>query len=195
MPTSRYTPLPNIRLPYRVAVLSDTHVPDRQPRLPASLVKLLEQRKPDQIFHCGDISTPEVLQQLESIAPLAAVLGNRDFIFRMDLPLDIFLEIGGIRVALTHGQGSAWRYFKDKLKYLSTGYDFDRYRHYFDADFPDADLVIFGHTHTPVDIQIGRRRYFNAGATYPCPANGQQPRIGWLEFQGAGIYSTSFINI
>ena len=88
------------------------------------------------------------------------MLGNRDFIFRMDLPLNVRIEIGGVKVALTHGQGSAWRYFKDKLKYFSTGYDFERYRRYFDSDFPDADLVIFGHTHTPVDILHRRTALF-----------------------------------
>jgi uncharacterized protein len=185
----------HIRLPYRVAVLSDTHVPDRQPRMPAILLDRLKIEKPDRIFHCGDISTPEVIRQLEEIAPLSAVLGNRDFIFRLDLPLDLRFEIGGVKVVLTHGQGSAWRYFKDKLKYLSTGYDFDRYRRYFDEDFPDADLVIFGHTHTPVDIQIGQKRYFNAGATYSCYANDFKPRIGLIDFAGTGIYSTKFKNI
>jgi len=195
MPSSNETDFKRIQLPYRVAVLSDTHVPDRQPRLPVTLLELIKGEKPDRIFHCGDISTKEVIQQLEAIAPLTAVLGNRDFIFRMDLPLDVRIVIGGVQVALTHGQGSAWRYFKDKLKYLSTGYDFDRYRRYFDEDFPKADLVIFGHTHTPVDIEIGRRRYFNAGATYSCPANDYQPCIGLIEFAGAGKYSTKFISI
>ena len=195
MSPSNLTAHNDFKLPCRVAVLSDTHVPDRQPGLPPSLIKILEQKKPNRIFHCGDISTPGILGQLESIAPLTAVLGNRDFLFRVDLPLDVRLVIGGVNVALTHGQGSAWRYFTDKIKYLSTGYDFERYRRYFDADFPDADLVIFGHTHTPVDIRIGQRRYFNSGATYACLANENQPRIGWLEFKGAGLYSTSFINI
>ena len=188
-------PLPELKLPCHVAVLSDTHVPDRQPHLQAALLALLKRQKPDHIFHCGDISTPEVLQQLETIAPLTAVLGNRDFIFRMDLPLNVRLEIGGVKVALTHGQGSAWRYFTDKFKYLSTGYNFERYRRYFDADFPEADLVIFGHTHTPVDVLLNGRRYFNSGATYACPANDFKPRIGWLELSGSGKYTSGFVEI
>jgi putative phosphoesterase len=195
MSMSQYMPLPDPKLPYRVAVLSDTHVPDRQAHLPQVLLELLRDNKPNRIFHCGDISTPEVLQQLKTIAPLTAVLGNRDFIFRMDLPLDVRLEIGGVKVAVTHGQGSAWRYFTDKIKYLSTGYEFERYRRYFEADFPDADLVIFGHTHTPVDLLHNGRRYFNSGATYACHANDFKPRIGWLEFSGAGIYNSRFIDI
>jgi putative phosphoesterase len=182
-------------MPIKLAVLSDTHVPDRHPHLPVSLLKVLQQQKPDRIFHCGDISLPDALQELSTIAPVTAVLGNRDFIFRMDLPLHARFEIGGVKVALTHGQGSAWRYFTDKLKYLSTGYDFERYRCYFDRDFPEADLVIFGHTHTPVDVVINDRRYFNPGATYACAANDHKPRIGWLEFNGAGRYTTRFIAI
>ena len=73
------------------------------------------------------------------------------------------------------------------------GYDFDRYRHYFEADFPDAELVIFGHTHTPVNTLIGNTRYFNAGATYPCTANDFKPCIGRIEFTGGGSYSASLI--
>jgi putative phosphoesterase len=195
MSTSPYIPLPDQKLPCRVAVLSDTHVPDRQPHLPPPLLNLLKRQKPDRIFHCGDISATEVIQPLDDIAPLTAVLGNRDFLFRVDLPLDVRFEIGGVKVAVTHGQGSAWRYFTDKIKYLSTGYDFERYRRYFDADYPDADLVIFGHTHTPVDVLIEKRRYFNSGATYPCPANDFKPRIGWLEFNGSGQYTSRFIDI
>jgi putative phosphoesterase len=193
MSTSQYARLPELKMPCRVAVLSDTHVPDRQAHLPATLLDLLKGQKPDHIFHCGDISTPEVIKDLENIAPLTAVLGNRDFIFRMDLPLEACFEIGGVKVAVTHGQGSAWRYFTDKIKYLSTGYDFERYRRYFDTDYPEADLVIFGHTHTPVNVLINERRYFNSGATYPCSANDFKPRIGWLEFSCAGQYSTRFI--
>lgn len=193
MSTSQYVPLPDLKLPCHVAVLSDTHVPDRQPHLPAALLDLLRRQKPDRIIHCGDISNHEVILQLEAIAPLTAVLGNRDFIFRMNLPLNMRLEIGGVKVAVTHGQGSVWRYFTDKLKYLSTGYDFERYRRYFEVDFPDANLVIFGHTHTPVDVLLKERRFFNSGATYPCAANDFKPCIGWLEFSGAGLYSTRFI--
>jgi putative phosphoesterase len=195
MPTSHYTRLPDLKLPCQLAVISDTHVPDRQSHLSDSLLGVLKLQKPDRIFHCGDISNPEVIQQLEGIAPLTAVLGNRDFLFHLDLPLEARIEIGGVKVAVTHGQGSAWRYFTDKLKYLSSGYEFERYRRYFDTDYPDADLVIFGHTHTPVDLLMNGRRYFNSGATYPCAANDFKPRIGWLEFSGEGKYTSRFIEI
>ena len=62
-------PLPDLETARTVAVLSDTHVPDRQPRLPEVLLELLKESKPDQIFHCGDISTLEVIQQLEDHRP------------------------------------------------------------------------------------------------------------------------------
>jgi putative phosphoesterase len=195
MSTKRYIPLDGIRYPFSVAVLTDTHVPDRNPQLPEKLLTALRDIKPDAIFHTGDISLLSVLIQLKSIAPLYAVRGNRDFIFGHDLPHCRRMSIGGVNVALTHGHGSLFRYISDKAQYYNVGYDFDRYRRYFDHDFPDAHLVIFGHTHTPVDLEINNRRYFNSGATYPCQSNDFKPCIGRIVFGGHGKYSTSLINL
>jgi putative phosphoesterase len=195
MPSENYHSLNGFAYPLTSAILTDTHVPDRNKQLPDKLVSALQAAKPDLIFHAGDISLSSVLDQLESIAPLKAVSGNRDFNIGRKLPLDLRLSIGGVKVALAHGQGSTWRYFTDKLKYLSTGYDFDRYRRYFIQDFPGADLIIFGHTHTPVDLSIAKRHYFNSGATYPCKSNDFKPRIGRIIFPGDGSFQTNFIFI
>ena len=193
MPPSHYTPLPDIVYPLRLAVIADTHVPDRMAKLPAGLIASLQRMKPDRIFHAGDISHASILNELGTIAPIIAVQGNRDFIFRLDLPVNRRMLIGDVKVIMTHGQGSLLRYLNDKLKYYKTGYDFDRYRQYFDKDFPDADLVIFGHTHTPVNIAIGTRRYFNPGASYPCKSNDFKARFGWIEFIGSGKYRVKTI--
>jgi putative phosphoesterase len=193
MPSPQYSLFPGIPLPFHVAVIADTHIPDRIPRLPDQLVTMLHRMQPDRIFHAGDISQSSTLLELDSIAPTIAVKGNRDLIIKQNLPVNQRFVIGDVKVVLTHGQGSVFRYISDKMKYYKTGYDFDRYRNYIDKDFPDARLVIFGHTHTPVDISIGNRHYFNPGATYPCKSNDFKPRIGWIEFTGSGKFSTRYI--
>jgi len=193
MPSTQYSSLPGTIFPLHVAIIADTHVPDRIPRLPPGLIAILRQMHPDRIFHAGDISLPSTLLELDSIAPTIAVQGNRDLILRQTLPVNHRLMIGNVKVVLTHGQGSLLRYISDKLKYYKTGYDFGRYRHYFDKDFPEADLVIFGHTHTPVDIIIAGRHYFNPGACYPCKSNDFKPRFGWIEFSLSGKIKTNYI--
>lgn len=193
MSSSQYTSLTGKNFPIQIAVIADTHVPDRIPSLPTGLIATLHELKPDWIFHAGDISLSSALKELDSIAPTLAVQGNRDFVLRQNFPVVRRLLIGNEKVILTHGQGSILRYISDKIKYYKTGYDFDRYRRYFEKDFPEAELVIFGHTHTPVDITIGARHYFNPGAAYPCKSNDFKPRFGWLEFPVSGKYSTRFI--
>ena len=193
MPPIQYSTLQVSNFPLHVAVIADTHVPDRIPGLPQSLITSLRYMHPDRIFHAGDISLVSVLSELDTIAPTVAVQGNRDMILRQDLPVNLRLLIGNVKVVLTHGQGSLLRYISDKLKYYKTGYDFDRYRRYFDKDYPEADLVIFGHTHRPVDIIIADRHYFNPGACYPCKSNGFKSRFGWIEFTKAGIINTRYI--
>ncbi len=193
MPSPQYTSLPGIHLPLQIAVVADTHVPDRIAKLPPGLVTTLRQMRPDFIFHAGDISLMSILSELKSIAPTIAVQGNRDFIFRQDLPVEQRLLIGKYKVVLTHGQGSIFRYISDKMKYYKTGYEFERYKRYFDKDYPEADLVIFGHTHTPVNLFIDGRYYFNPGACYPCKSNDFKARIGWFDFSRSGFLETRYI--
>ncbi|MBN2258471.1 MAG: metallophosphoesterase family protein [Anaerolineaceae bacterium] len=193
MHSQEYTPLFVETCPLCVGVVTDTHVPDRNKRLPRQLLSALQDIQPACILHAGDISLVEVLTGLESIAPVMAVRGNRDFMLERRLPLHRRMLIGGVKVVLTHGQGSLLRYLKDKYHYLKTGYDFKRYRRYFDLDFPDADLVVFGHTHTPVNRSIQKRHYFNTGAAYPCKSNHYQARIGRLLFTGVGQFVASTI--
>lgn len=55
-----------------VGILSDTHG-----HLPASAFASLAEC--DFLIHAGDICSPEILGELETLAPVAAVLGNNDF--------------------------------------------------------------------------------------------------------------------
>jgi uncharacterized protein len=88
----------------------------------------------DRILHAGDIGAAEILDELEMLAPVTAVYGNVDSaIMRRRLPQVAAIELDGFRFVVTHGDqfGSPK---PDGLK----------------AAFPDADVIVFGHTHQPL---------------------------------------------
>ncbi|MCA9563213.1 MAG: metallophosphoesterase family protein, partial [Myxococcales bacterium] len=63
----------------------------------------------DLIIHAGDIGTPAVLADLETIAPVAAVKGNIDGGELLFLPEELVEEIGGRKIAVRHICGNPQR--------------------------------------------------------------------------------------
>lgn len=172
--------------PLRVGVVADTHVPERIQTISPALLEALSAARVDQIFHAGDICTPRVLAELSSVAPVAAVRGNRDLVFDESLPAVRRLEIGGTRVALLHGSGTFWQYLADQFAYIFQGYRLERYLRNMEQAVGDAQVVIFGHTHRPVNETQDGRLYFNPGSASFPPPEGGNPSYGILTFNGSG---------
>ena len=61
-----------------IVIIADSHVGDRLKELPENLLSQLSAIKPDLILHAGDISVRRVLDQLNQVAPVRAIQGNRD---------------------------------------------------------------------------------------------------------------------
>jgi len=115
-----------------LAVISDTHLPKGGRELPAGCVALLE--RADVILHAGDFSERSVLCQLKRYGPLAGVHGNVDAPdLQALLPRSRVVEAAGARIAMVHDAGSAIGR-RQRLR----------------AQFPDADAVVFGHSHMPL---------------------------------------------
>lgn len=95
-------------------------------------------RAADLVLHAGDISTPEALAALESLGrPVLAVYGNVDVAqVRERLPERRVVEAGGRRIGMIHDAGPA----RGRLERLRRA-------------FPDADAVVFGHSHIPLHEQ------------------------------------------
>ena len=131
----------------RLAIIGDTHMPKGERRLPPRCLE--ELAAADMIVHLGDFSTLEAMAALEAIGPpLAAVHGNVDErALRRRLPERTELEVGGARLGLIHDAGPR------------TG-RFERLR----AAFPDADAVLFGHSHMPLHERRGDFQIFNPGS-------------------------------
>jgi putative phosphoesterase len=131
----------------QLAIISDTHLPRGQRELPRRCVEELQAA--DLILHAGDLSTVAVLDELEALGPpVAAVIGNVDEMALADrLPSERIVEAGGARIAMVHDAGPAPRRL-------------ERMR----ARFPDADAVVFGHSHIPLHEERDGFQIFNPGS-------------------------------
>jgi uncharacterized protein len=149
---------------FKIAVVSDTHVPDRTPDLDPSFFAALKAEKVDLILHAGDICVKRVLDELEKIAPVKAVRGNRDFLLRRRVPMVQHFEQFGVKIALMHGHINFFIYWLDKFLYTFQGYRCSRYISRLPAAAPEAMVYVFGHTHHAENFWQDGRLYFNPGS-------------------------------
>lgn len=168
--------------PITVGVLADTHIPDRAAGLHPSIVPLFREQRVSQILHAGDICSSSVLDELERVAPVAAVRGNRDWAFRDQLPWIQSLNICGVSVALMHGHGNFWDYLRDKWQYLLFGYDLERYLPILEEPLPEARVIVFGHTHRAINRWRKGRLLFNPGTAGMVDIIRGGPSVGILKF-------------
>jgi putative phosphoesterase len=173
---------------YIAGVVADTHIPDRVSEFHPGLLPLLRKHNVHGIYHAGDISTPGVLTALQEIAPVTAVCGNRDWLLRGSLPTIQNFEIYGVKIALLHGHINLGEYLKDKLYHLTRGYNLERYLPRLLNACPEANIIVFGHTHQPEIIQFEGRLLFNPGSCNTGPIYGSNPHFGILR-----IYSDTSI--
>ena len=153
-----------------LGVLADTHVPDRVMQLDPRVIEIFQQAQVEAILHAGDVSVPEVLQQLEQVAPVYAVRGNRDIFRLRNLPLRVELKINGATIGMAHGHGTFSRYMIDKLQRAVRGRLVERYLNRLLWEFPSADVIVFGHLHVPCNFRLQGKLLFNPGSTsYPWP--------------------------
>jgi hypothetical protein len=111
----------------RLGVIADTHGQLR-PAVFAVFAGV------DHILHGGDLGPLALLSELEAVAPVTAVYGNMDGLdVRARLPQVARIQLDGFRIVVTHGDqfGSPT---PDRLN----------------AAFPDAEILVFGHTHRPL---------------------------------------------
>ncbi len=130
-----------------IAVISDTHMPRGRRALPAACLERLAAA--DLILHVGDVMTAQTLAELELVGPpLLAVQGNvDDHDLRRELPIERVVKAEGVRIGMVHDSGSR----QGRLERLR-----DR--------FPDADAVLFGHSHLPLHERAGAFQIFNPGS-------------------------------
>lgn len=168
-----------------IGIMADTHIPHRLKAVPQAVFEIFG--AVDLILHAGDIVDPRILDGLASLAPVKAVRGNVHLVDRtwdLQLPKEQRLYILGHQVVLTHGHGSFVRGSLERVRYwLSRDRDLvnRRIANWCLDMYPEADLIIFGHSHRAYNQRFGRRLVFNPGAV--CPTEGEIPSVGLLTIE------------
>lgn len=131
--------MPQPRRPLRIGLIADTHGLLR----PEALERL---RGCDQLIHAGDIGKPEILAELERLAPLSVVRGNNDTQdWAADIPERLLLKIGRLTLYVLHD-----------LKRLDL-----------DPAAEGIDVVVAGHSHKPLKEERDGVLYLNPGSAGP----------------------------
>ena len=160
-----------------VVVLADTHAPRRWKHCPPTVAPYL--RDADLILHAGDVCTAGVLDELSGYAPVHAVRGNNDGpdVAAWGAPGTLELDLAGLPVAMIHDSGPA----KGRAARLH-------------RRFPAAGLVVFGHSHIPLDETGEGIRIFNPGS--PTDRRRQpHPTIGLLRIGDGRLVSAQIIPV
>jgi len=152
----------------RIVVLADTHIGDHARALPAGLLRAL--RRAELILHAGDVTDARVLAELAAFAPVRVALGNNDrpSVRRWGAREEVRLDLDGVRVAIVHDAGP--RPGRARRR------------------FPNADLVVFGHSHIPSDTIEDGLRLFNPGSP-TWKRREPLPTYGILEVSGGRVRS------
>jgi uncharacterized protein len=127
---------------------SPTHTPPRfWKRCPPAVAEHLFAA--EVILHAGDVCVAGVLEELSAYAPVHAVLGNNDGpdVSAWGASETVELDLAGLRVGMIHDAGPR----EGRLARLR-------------RRFPGIDLVVFGHSHIPLQAVDGNFRIFNPGS-------------------------------
>lgn len=144
-------PAEAITLPHeaRLVVVSDTHMPRMAKQLPLALRVELEEA--DGILHAGDFVSYAAVDALEAYAPVIGVAGNNDDdAIRARFPGRQVIAWSRHRIGLVHGHDGPGRTTPERA--LAA----------FAED--DVDIVVFGHSHIPLQERRGGVLLFNPGS-------------------------------
>jgi len=141
----------------KVGVISDTHLGnDPSCRFPSWVLEAFQGVK--MIFHAGDITHENVLEELQTLAPVIAVRGNMDSNLDNLPPFRIFPIPEGFAV-ICHRLNDAYKLVDSNVK-----------------------LVVYGHSHIPkVEIEKGIL-YLNPGSP-TVPRGGNPPSVAIVRFE------------
>ena len=121
---------------HKIGILSDTHG-----LLRPEVVQALQGC--EAILHGGDINRQDIIDQLNTIAPVYVVRGNNDKDWAEHIPMFLDFQLYGCHIYMTH-----------KKKDLP-------------QDLSDYDLVVYGHSHRYEQKSSGKTLLLNPGSCGP----------------------------
>ncbi len=118
----------------KILVIGDFHIPDREKEIPFQILEEIQNSSYDLILCTGDLTKPEIFDQLESLAPVRNVIGNMDYYFGLrSFPRYDIIKLSKSKIGLTHGTRIRPRGNPEQLAHI--------------AQEIDVDILISGHTH------------------------------------------------
>jgi uncharacterized protein len=155
----------------KIGVLADTHIPTRGRFMPPHLFRIFNEVQ--LIMHAGDLVDEQVLIELQALAPVEAVAGNMDPPdLRSRLGRQKLLDIGGVVVALLHGDLAGHRVSHERLS------------EQFKPIKPR--VIVFGHLHEPVNEWHDDILFFNPGSAVD-PRRSPNPSCGLLKIENTQV--------
>ena len=130
-----------------IGLISDTHIPDRANKIPDKVLSSFE--NVDLIIHAGDLTTMDVIDDLEKIAPVIAIQGNMDRVAGINLPKARVIDAEGVKIGVAHGEVYP-RGDTQQLLYL--------------AKQLDVNILVSGHSHQPKIEQVEDVLLLNPGS-------------------------------
>lgn len=122
------------------------------------------------IFHAGDLTSSAILKTFQG-KTLYGVHGNMcDYDVQRKLPQHRLVELGGYSIGLCHGAGPRQN-IEDRVWQL----------------FPEADCIIYGHTHRCVCEKKGGVLFINPGSFHSTGPHGAPPTYGILTIGPEGL--------
>lgn len=134
----------------QILVIADTHVRAFQ-ELHEGIQKAV--RGADWVVHCGDFTSAGVLEELRHLTPhFVGVFGNADPSgVRHQISHQVIFELEGRKIVAIH---PSWGGHPDGLEGELA------------SRFPDADVILFGHTHEPCNLKLKDTLLLNPGQGY-----------------------------
>lgn len=170
----------------RVGVLADTHCPEFVGQLPPRVLEAFA--GVDLIVHAGDVNGQQTLDALSTVAPVLAVRGDHDRTLG-SLPASREIPVEGKRVFVVHGNRSRWLEEPQTLLWTLTLGLFRPHKGLPQAlrrRFPDADVIIYGHTHRASVETLRGALLFNPGGVHQWNRETTRARlrhpVGWFEW-------------
>ena len=121
----------------------------------------------DHVLHAGDVTDPALLDELKAFAPVTVVMGNCDALDIRDWGATeaAEVELGGVKIAMLHDSG-ATKGRRERMR----------------KRFPDARVVVFGHSHLPMNEDVDGLLLFNPGSpTWKRKAPFPSMGLLWIE--------------
>lgn len=129
----------------KLLIISDTHI-DSIEKLPQILIDEISHA--DAIIHAGDVVGYNLIYQIMELNKnIYAVKGNMDILDVDLLPQTRLLTFEGVKIGIMHGDGYPYN-LESRLFYT----------------FPDANIIIHGHTHVPFWGKVDNKFILNPGS-------------------------------